>query len=121
MTKAMHGRSPTIVRYCKGHTHDHDTTVAFHHFLYQQSQFAINVAIREGVVGLATHHWHTVCLLHIVIIVVVDDKVDRAKVLRLEEGECLCQSTRLIIKERIFSKFVLRNSLIDIGREQWRW
>jgi hypothetical protein len=49
-----HGRSPAAIRYCKGHAHDHGTTVVLNRFLYQESQFAVKVAAREGVVGHAT-------------------------------------------------------------------
>jgi hypothetical protein len=46
-----------------------------------------------------------------------DDKVDEGKVLQLEELECMRQSTRSIIKERRFSKYVPSNLLIDLGQE----
>jgi hypothetical protein len=47
-----------------------------------------------------------------------DDEVDEGKVLRLEEAECMRQSTRSTIKERRFSEFVPGNLLIDPGRER---
>jgi hypothetical protein len=51
--------------------HDHGTTVVLRRFLYRESQFAVKVAAREGVVGHATHHWHAVRLLRNVVVIIL--------------------------------------------------